>query len=89
MSNRIKRTEVDGLEASWTLDNHEIGIVGVYDISGNQSVVSIDHGPYPDLAEAREQWPGLTPLWNAVRDDYWSEIVSPDCSSHGPHAEDP
>jgi hypothetical protein len=76
MSDHIKHTEVDGLEASWTLDDHEIGIVGVYDTSGNLPVVSIDHGSYPDLAEARERWPKLTRLWNAVRHDFWSEIAS-------------
>jgi len=87
MSDHIKHTEVDGLEASWTLDDHEIGIVGVYDTSESLPIVSIDHGPYPDLAEARERWPKLARLWNAVRRDYWSEIASPSYRSRSPHVE--
>ncbi len=84
MSEHIEHTEVDGLEASWTLDNHEIGIVSVYDTSENLLVVSIYQHPYPDLAEARERWPKLAQLWNAVRHDYWSHIGSPSHRWHNP-----
>ncbi|MFI6956503.1 hypothetical protein ACIBJI_23900 [Nocardia sp. NPDC050408] len=68
-------TECDGLEASWTLDKHNIEIHGIYDTAEDLLVVSID-GPYPDLVEARERWPKLTDLWNAVRHDFWSQMTS-------------
>lgn len=37
----------------------------------------------PDLAEARERFPGLSPLWDAIRREYWSELVAPQCYSSG------
>lgn len=44
------------------------------DTAEDLPVVSID-GPYPDLVEARERWPKLTDLWNAVRHDFWSQMT--------------
>lgn len=70
-------TECDGLEASWTLIRHDIQINGVYDTSENLPVVSLDHGPYPDLVEARDRWPKWARLWDAVRHDYWAAVVGP------------
>ncbi|WP_280189629.1 MULTISPECIES: hypothetical protein [Nocardia] len=33
-------------------------------------------GSYPDLAQARELLPKLTGLWDAVRHDFWSQLLS-------------
>jgi hypothetical protein len=32
--------------------------------------------PAPDLAQAREWFPGHTDLWDAVRQDYWPVLLS-------------
>ncbi|MBO0882496.1 MAG: hypothetical protein J2P17_19620, partial [Mycobacterium sp.] len=69
-------TECDGFEASWTLMRHDIRIKGVFDTSENLPVMSLGHGPFPDLVEARDRWPRLTRLWDAVRHDYWAEMVT-------------
>ncbi|MBF6176791.1 hypothetical protein [Nocardia blacklockiae] len=84
-------TECDGLEASWTLNRHVIRISGVYDTSENFPVVSLDQGPYPDLADARSRWPKLARLWDAVRHDYWSAMVGPGICGRSvrPAADDP
>ena len=72
-----RRTESEGLQAIWRLVGHRAAIVGVRDTSGKETVVSFDPGPYPDLAEARERFPKLTRLWDAVRHEYWTELAAP------------
>ncbi|MGY1895151.1 hypothetical protein [Nocardia gipuzkoensis] len=32
-------------------------------------------GSYPDLAQARELLPKSTGLWDAVRHDFWSQLL--------------
>jgi hypothetical protein len=38
-----------------------------------------------DLADARQQWPQLDALWDAVRRQLWRELVPPP-RRRGPHA---
>jgi hypothetical protein len=81
--NSTHQTEAAGLHASWRLDNHRITITAVHDPAATQPVLSFDPGPYPDLAQARETFPHLTALWDAVRHHYWTELLSPHrCSRH-------
>jgi hypothetical protein len=37
--------------------------------------VSFAPGHYPDLAQAREQLPKPAKLWDAVRHDFWTELL--------------
>ncbi|MEV2219407.1 hypothetical protein AB0E01_05960 [Nocardia vinacea] len=76
-TDRTRRTESEGLQAIWRLDGHRATIIRVHGTSGEETVVSFDPGPYPDLAEARERFPRLTELWDAVRHEYWAELAAP------------
>ncbi|WP_280302705.1 hypothetical protein [Nocardia abscessus] len=38
-------------------------------------IASYGPGSYPDLAQARELLPKLTGLWDAVRHDFWSQLL--------------
>lgn len=71
----IHRTEVDGLHAIWRLNHNRIAIILVRNTFDVQAVVSFAPGPYPDLAEARERFPELTRLWDAIRHAYWEELI--------------
>jgi hypothetical protein len=72
MNNGIRRSEVDGVQASWRLDHHRIVIVSVDTATGGHPPVALAPGDRPDLVQARERWPQLTRLWDAVRHDFWS-----------------
>ncbi|WP_433679316.1 hypothetical protein [Nocardia sp. CA-119907] len=37
----------------------------------------------PDLADMREKHPNLSPLWDAVRHEFWSEVITPQEHSEG------
>ncbi|NQE92954.1 hypothetical protein [Nocardia terpenica] len=71
------RTQIDGLQATWTLDRcpTRIRILTVTDASNNLLAVEFPSGQYPDLAQARTLHPELTKLWDAVRRDLWCELV--------------
>ncbi|WP_327112636.1 hypothetical protein OHB12_29275 [Nocardia sp. NBC_01730] len=71
----IRRTEADGFQAAWRLDRHRIAIILVHNTSDATPIASFVPGPYPDLAQAREQLPKLAKLWDAVRHDFWTEFI--------------
>src|SRR5690348_6915381 len=74
----VCRTEFDGLRVTWRLiQNHLISILAVHDASDASPVVSFGPATYPDLVQARELHPGLTKLWDAVRRDFWAELIPP------------
>lgn len=72
----IYRTEIDGMQATWRLDHHRILIVSVNDATGSSSLVVLGSGDNPDLVQARERWPQLTTLWDAIRHDFWAELTT-------------
>ncbi|MEU2038622.1 hypothetical protein [Nocardia niwae] len=72
----VRRIEVDGLRVSWSLSsNHLISIVAVHSAAEAAPVISFGPDAYPDLAQARELLPGLAKLWDAVRHEFWSELI--------------
>lgn len=79
----IHRTEADGLQATWQLNQqHEIGIMFVHNTSDATRVASFDPGGYPDLVQARERLPKLAKLWDAVRHHFWTEAIPAHRRSH-------
>jgi hypothetical protein len=74
----MRRTEVDGLRATWRLFQGDlISIVAVHDVSGAMPIVSFDPEDFPDLARARELLPEMNKLWDAVRHDFWTKLIPP------------
>ena len=72
------QTEIDGLRAGWRmLRNHAIAIVVVENAFDSSAVVRFEAGGYPDLALARELHPELANLWDAVRHDFWRNLIPP------------
>jgi hypothetical protein len=71
----IHETEADGFRATWRLDHHRISIMFVHNASDSTPIASFTPGRYPDLAQAREQLPEMTKLWDAVRHDFWTELL--------------
>jgi len=73
-TNRIRRTEANGLEARWILDGrHRVEIQRVRDtVSGKEFAFE----PGTDLASAREgtpwQWCGL---WDRIQRALWAELI--------------
>ncbi|WP_280242717.1 hypothetical protein [Nocardia abscessus] len=74
-ANNQRRTEVDGLEVLWQLVDHAARIVSVREATG--AVLLIGGPDYPDLAAAREKFPKLSVLWDAVRHELWTELAPP------------
>ncbi|MGV9540336.1 hypothetical protein ACWDSF_03310 [Nocardia beijingensis] len=65
-------TAPDGrASAEWKLVGKTAHIVHLKGESGPVSFV-----PWPDLSEARERYPRLAALWDALRHDYWAEMLS-------------
>jgi hypothetical protein len=71
----IHETEADGFRATWRLDHHRVSIMVVHNASDSAPIVSFTPGRYPDLAQAREQLPKPAKLWDAVRHDFWTELL--------------
>ncbi|ATL69125.1 hypothetical protein CRH09_26050 [Nocardia terpenica] len=71
----IHRTEVDGIQAMWSLVRHRITIVSVHRLPDGAVLASFASDRCPDLAEARERLPELTRLWDAVRHDLWEQLI--------------
>ncbi|WP_062984488.1 hypothetical protein [Nocardia anaemiae] len=71
---RIHTTEINGMQATWQLDHHRIQIFAVHDTAG-RSVLPSSH--WLDRVQARERWPELTTLWDAIRRDFWAELTPP------------
>ncbi|MFI6366385.1 hypothetical protein ACIBG0_26955 [Nocardia sp. NPDC050630] len=71
----IHRTEIDGVQATWRLNHlRQVEIMNVHNTSEPLPIVTFGPSSYPDLARAREQWPKLARLWDAVRHDMWTEL---------------
>lgn len=84
---KMCRTEVDGLRATWRmLRDHAIAIVVVEKLADASPVVCFPSGSYPDLARARELYPELAGLWDAIRHEFWGRLMSPLSPSPGAHA---
>ncbi|MGW1738273.1 hypothetical protein ACWCPQ_05630 [Nocardia sp. NPDC001965] len=72
------QTEVDGLRARWRmLRNHVIAIVVVENAVDSSAVLCFETGGYPDLVRARELHPELASLWDAVRHEFWEQLIPP------------
>ncbi|MFE7741969.1 hypothetical protein [Nocardia sp. NPDC057455] len=71
----IRHTEAAGFQAIWRLEGHRIAIMVVRGTSDVTPIASYGPGSYPDLAQARELLPGLTGLWDAIRHDFWSQLL--------------
>lgn len=70
----VRQTEADGLRATWRqFQDDLISIVAVHDVSHAVPIVSFGPGDFPDLARARELFPELTKLWDAIRHDFWTD----------------
>ncbi|MEV4237652.1 MULTISPECIES: hypothetical protein [unclassified Nocardia] len=78
MDNDLHRTEVDGFCVTWRLvQHHLIAIVAVDNASDASRVASFSHSNYPDLVHARELFPELARLWDAVRHEFWTKLIPP------------
>lgn len=72
------RIEVDGWLAEWRLDHHRIQMLLVRNTSEPDPLMSVTvPAAAPDLAQMRERFPNLSPLWDAIRHEYWTESLSP------------
>lgn len=67
----VRSTVIGDCEALWCLSGQAIRILRVHTATGTTlSVTSAERAP--DLADMRERFPGLTPLWDAVRHQFWT-----------------
>lgn len=82
---RERRTEVDGWLAVWEIDHWHIRIMLVRShIDGVRPLLTVDVAAVaPDLADMREKCPNLSGLWDAVRHEYWAEVITPQEHSEG------
>lgn len=82
---RERRTEVDGWVAIWEIDHWNIRIMLVRSlIDSARPLLNVDvEAAAPDLADMREKYPNLSRLWNAVRHEYWAEVITPQEHSEG------
>ncbi|WP_187687589.1 hypothetical protein [Nocardia wallacei] len=72
-----RRTEVGGWQAIWRIDRHRIRMLLVRNTSGSRPLLSAPvAATAPDLAQMRERFPDLSPLWDAIRHEYWTEIIA-------------
>lgn len=70
------RTDCDGWAAVWRLDHTCIRMIRIgTSTPGRTPLISV-HFPAvaTDLVTAREQFPSLSRLWDAVRQDYWRHL---------------
>ncbi|MGW0178815.1 hypothetical protein [Nocardia sp. NPDC003345] len=74
----IRHTECDGRRATWRLDSETIRILDARDTTG--ASVELPGRTRTDLAEMRERFPEHTPLWDAIRRDFWTHAVAPGCT---------
>lgn len=70
----VRCTEVGDARATWCRSQQSIRILQVHKAAG---ALLIATGPAtaPDLANMREWFPELTPLWDAVRHQFWSHAA--------------
>jgi hypothetical protein len=76
--NDVRRTEAEGLGVTWRLlQDHLISILAVHSAYDASPIVSFGPDTYPDLVQARELFPELTRLWDAVRHEFWARLIPP------------
>lgn len=73
------RTECDGWMVVWQMDHACIRLMCVAATVPGRLPLLMAEAPAaaPDLVIAREQFPNLTRLWDAVRHDYWRHLAGP------------
>lgn len=86
-------TKADNWEALWRIDHGNIRILVVSNVSDTFTLLSPtvpDNAP--DLVQMREDFPRLSPLWDAIRQRYWEESLGlqphhyhPTASPHPEH----
>ncbi|MFJ1457775.1 hypothetical protein [Nocardia sp. N2S4-5] len=78
MSTDVHHTECNGLRVTWRRDptRQQILVVGIDAISDRSAVVTLAPGDHLDLVQARQRWPQLAPLWNAIRHDFWTGALT-------------
>lgn len=77
-------TRADGWEAIWQIHHGSIRILLVSNVSDTFTLLSPtmpDNAP--DLVQMREDFPKLSPLWDAIRERYWEESLC--LQTHPPH----
>ena len=72
------RTECDGWTAIWRIDHARIRMMHVATTTpGPRPLLTADTPTTaPDLVIAREQFPNLAHLWDAVRAEYWRRLAT-------------
>ncbi|WP_330253973.1 hypothetical protein OG874_05130 [Nocardia sp. NBC_00565] len=82
---RERRTEVDGWVAIWEIAHWNIRIMLVRSlVDSARPLLKADvAASAPDLADMREEYPNLSRLWDAVRHEYWAEVITPQKHSEG------
>ncbi|MFF0490400.1 hypothetical protein ACFYTQ_15385 [Nocardia sp. NPDC004068] len=68
-------TECDGFRVRWRRDHQrqQITVLAIDRLEDGPEIVAVlGSGDPPDLVEARERWPQLSRLWDAVRHDFWT-----------------
>lgn len=70
----VRATVVGDCEAVWCLSQQMIRILRVRTAIGTPLAFACTDSA-PDLAEMRERFPDLTPLWDAVRHQFWSHAT--------------
>jgi hypothetical protein len=76
--NDVRRTEAEGLGVTWRLlQDHLSSILAVHNTCDTAPIVSFGPDTYPDLVQARELFPEMTNLWDAVRHDFWARLIPP------------
>ncbi|MFE9326570.1 hypothetical protein ACIHDR_15980 [Nocardia sp. NPDC052278] len=68
------RTEVGDWVAQWRIDHHHIRIMLVHNVSDQRLMSASTPAGAPDLAGMRERFPDLSPLWDAIRHEYWAKF---------------
>jgi hypothetical protein len=77
------RTEVGNWQAIWLNDRHCIRILLVRNLFEKVPLTSETvSAAAPDLAQMREKFPKLSRLWDAIRHEYWPEVIPPQKPSH-------
>ncbi|WP_328391466.1 hypothetical protein [Nocardia sp. NBC_00416] len=69
-----RRTVAGEWRAVWCRDQRGIRITEVRHASGARLPIAAGEAA-PDLADMRERFPDLAPLWDAVRHHFWTQTA--------------
>ncbi len=72
---RARSTETGGWQALWRIDGQTIRVIALSRISDASRFVPFAFDHAPDLVEMRERCPELSPLWDAIRREYWRRCL--------------